>query len=37
MFTIYDNYELDMEDLGSGTLDEVSRIGLERVNDTDGD
>lgn len=37
MYTIYDDYELDMEELGRGTLKEVKAIGKQRVKDTDGE
>lgn len=37
IYRVYDNYELDMELLGSGTYEECKRIAEERFNDTDGE
>lgn len=37
MYKIYDNYDGDMELLGSGTLKECKRLAKERIEDTDGE
>ena len=37
MFKLYDDYEGDMELLGSGTLEECKKLARERIDDTDGE
>lgn len=37
MFKLYDNYEGDMELLGSGTIEDLKPIANERIKDTDGE
>ena len=36
-YRVYDNYELDMELLGEGSLDRCRSLAHEREKDTDGE
>ena len=37
MFKIYDNYDGDMELLGSGSYKDCCKLARERISDTDGE